>query len=370
MSDLERRLRRWTDANLIDAAAADRILRFEEESGKGRLRWPAILAVGFGTLMLCAGILLFVAAHWDDLSPLQRFALVLGMVAVFHLAASLLGEKVRAVGVALHVAGTGALGAGIYLAAQIFNLEEHWPTGIMLWGLGAVLAWLVLRQWPQALLAAVLIPWWLGSEWSLATEGYRGAWNIGAQGLLLLAILYISASPREPSRALRLGLVWVGALSLVPLIGDVMFSGAIEEFPGSGQALPVSFAVLGYAAAYLPALAIAVIARKRRSTAVGGGAGHAQPPGEPGAQPMALLVGRAGELRLLLLGHAREPQVVHQLRDGHLCLERHHLLLLGCARQAGPFHGVDPAGSDLPGWRLGAQPVARRPDRAGHRRSR
>ena len=135
MSDLERRLKRWTDASLIDAAAADRILQFEQESSKGQPRWAAILAVVFGTLMLCAGILLFVAAHWDDLSPLHRFALALTLVAVFHAVASLLGEKVRAVGIALHVAGSVALGAGIYLAAQIFNLEEHWPGGIMLWAL-------------------------------------------------------------------------------------------------------------------------------------------------------------------------------------------------------------------------------------------
>ncbi len=171
----EKDLQRWVDAHLIDEAAAERIRQFERESGRGRLRWPAILAVGFGVLMLCAGILLFVAAHWDELSPGQRFSLVLSMVAAFHVAASLLGAKVPAIGMALHVAGTATLGAGIYLAGQIFNLEEHWPGGIMLWALGAVLAWVILRQWPQALLAAVLIPWWLGGEWSLATEGYRGA---------------------------------------------------------------------------------------------------------------------------------------------------------------------------------------------------
>jgi hypothetical protein len=40
----------------------------------------------------------------------------------------------------------------------------------MLSALGAVLAWLVLRQWPQALLAAVLIPCWLMGEWTSATD--------------------------------------------------------------------------------------------------------------------------------------------------------------------------------------------------------
>jgi uncharacterized membrane protein len=266
--NLPEQLERWVAAHLIDRTTADQILHFEKESGKEGLRWPALLAIGFGALMLCAGVLLFVAAHWDQLSPGQRFALVLTMVAIFHLAASVLGEKVPSVGIALHVAGTVCLGAGIYMAAQIFNLEEHWPGGIMLWALGAVLAWLVLRQWPQALLAAVLIPWWLVGEWDVATEVYRGsAWSIAAQGLLLLSILYVSATPRESNRNLRLGLVWVGGVSLIPSIIDAILSGDFDGYSWRAHAvnLPVKFVLLGYAAAYLPVLALAVLTRKRQS---------------------------------------------------------------------------------------------------------
>ncbi len=270
MPDLERQLERWVGARLIDTLTANRILEFEKQSGKGRLRWPAILAIGFGTLMLCAGILLFVAAHWDDISPAQRFALVLGLVAVFHIAAGLLGPKVPSMGIALHLAGTACLGGGIFLAGQIFNLEEHWPGGIMLWAVGAVLAWLVLRHWPQALVAAVLIPSWLGGEWSVATENYRGApWNIAAQGFLLMAILYISTPLKRNDQYLRRALIWVGGLALIPFIGDVMFSGESRYFwrfqPGDA---PRYLVVIGYFLAYVPALALAAIARKRESLSV------------------------------------------------------------------------------------------------------
>src|SRR5262249_40101435 len=151
------------------------------------------------------------------------------------------------------------LGAGIYLAGQIFNLEEHWPGGLMLWSLGAIIAWLILKQWPQALLAAILIPCWLGGEWDLATEAYRGAWNIAAQGFLLLSILYITTTPKDSNRDLRRGLIWTGALALIPSIGDVMgtanadYSRVWQWHP---QAVPASMLALGYAGAYLPALAI------------------------------------------------------------------------------------------------------------------
>jgi len=263
-------LDRWVTANLIDRTTAERILSYEKESGSRKMRWPAILAVSFGALMLGAGILLFVAAHWDELSPASRFELVLGMVAIFHLSAGLLGDKVPSIGIALHLVGTVCLGAGIYLAGQIFNLQEHWPGGVMLWALGAVLGWLVLRQWPQALLAAVLIPWWIVGEWDLATEHYAGSWTVAAQGLLLLAILYVSATPREPSRYLRLGLRWVGGIALIPLIVDVTFTA--DRWWLTRREIPLTLKIFGYSAAYLPALAIALIARRQKAIPIFGAA--------------------------------------------------------------------------------------------------
>jgi uncharacterized membrane protein len=269
----EKYLERWVEAHLIDAATAERIRSFEGPEKKG-LRWPAALAVTFGVLMLCAGILLFVAAHWDNLAPSQRFALVLSMVAVFHVAGSLLGAKVPAIGVALHVAGTVSLGAGIYLSGQIFNLEEHWPGGLLLWALGAVIAWLILRQWPQAVLAAVLIPCWFGVEWDLAVEGYRGGWNIAAQGFLLLSILYLATTTKEPNSHLRRGLVWIGALCLIPFIADVIGTADTSYYASwrHDSALPVSLRILGYAAAYLPVLLFVAVRRKKHMAPMAGAA--------------------------------------------------------------------------------------------------
>jgi uncharacterized membrane protein len=263
---LEKDLDRWVDARLIDPLTATRIREFENSSEKKGLRWPAILAVSFGTLMLCAGVLLFVAAHWDELAPWQRFSLVLSMVAIFHVAAGLLGSKVPSIGIALHLAGTISLGAGIYLAGQIFNLEEHWPGGIMLWAVGAVVGWFVLRQWPQALLAAVLIPWWLAGEWDVATERYFSGWNIAAQGLLLVAIIYLTTTPKESNRHLRQGLTWAGALALLPFV----FIVAAEPYRwwGHNRILPLPALLLGYAVAYIPAIGIALFARKSRSIPV------------------------------------------------------------------------------------------------------
>ena len=67
---LEKRLERWISAGVVDASTAARIKTFEESQSSGeRLHWPVLLAVALGGVLLCAGVLLFVAAHWDELSP-------------------------------------------------------------------------------------------------------------------------------------------------------------------------------------------------------------------------------------------------------------------------------------------------------------
>ena len=70
----QRSLQRWVEARLIDTATAERIQAFEtDRERRGGRRWPVIIACVFGGLLLCAGILLFVAAHWEDMSPAGRF---------------------------------------------------------------------------------------------------------------------------------------------------------------------------------------------------------------------------------------------------------------------------------------------------------
>ena len=83
--ELEPSLQRWVEAQLIDPQQADRIRAFETaEAPARRARWPVIVALAFGGIMLAAGILLFVSAHWDELSPFQRMALLVAAVGGFH----------------------------------------------------------------------------------------------------------------------------------------------------------------------------------------------------------------------------------------------------------------------------------------------
>ena len=177
-----------------------------------------LAAMGMGGLLLGAGILLFVAAHWDTLSPGARFALVLLLVAGFHIAAAFLSEPFPALASTFQTLGTISLGAGIFLAGQIFNLQEHWPTGILLWAIGAGFGWLLLRSWPQAMLLALTVPAWLTGEWFVAVEKSRGIETtlIPAAGMLSLAITYLTARSREHGGPVREMLSWIGGITVIP----------------------------------------------------------------------------------------------------------------------------------------------------------
>jgi Predicted membrane protein (DUF2157) len=237
-------LERWTNAGLLDLASADRIRQFEASQEKsGHLRWPTLIAIGLGALMTGAGVLLFVSAHWDTLSPTQRFVLVLLLVGIFHGAAAVIAERFSALATALHGVGTAALGAGIFLAAQIFNLQEHWPGGVLLWAIGAALAWAILRDWVQASLLAVLAPAWLACEWIDAAERFHTGEHILGRGLLLLALTYLSALYGTQRSTLRRALAWIGGVALFP---SAVLAVAGSDWMTWRRGIPSSLLTIGW----------------------------------------------------------------------------------------------------------------------------
>jgi hypothetical protein len=252
----ERYLERWIGGGLIDLSTAERIRAYEAEQENALgLRWPVLLASGLGGLLLGAGVLLFVAAHWDTLSPAERFWLVLVLVALFHVAGALAAERFSVLSSTLHALGTICLGAGIFLAGQIFHLQEHWPGGVMLWAIGAWVAWALLHDWPQAALVALLTPMWLSGEWTEATRGWSGGEKILSEGLLLLAITYLTALLPEKETARRKALMWIGGLALIPCTVFVVVSGTFAS--GEQHLLPGSYTVWGWAVALALPLVVA-----------------------------------------------------------------------------------------------------------------
>jgi uncharacterized membrane protein len=225
--DWEVPLNRWTAAGLLDAEIAGRIRAWEGSQSRAQgLSWPVRIALAFGAILLAAGVLLFVSAHWDELSPGGRMSLLVATVAVLHGCGAAAARRFEGLSVALHAVGSVALGAAIALAGQIFNLNEHWPAAILLWAIGCAAAWLLLRHWTQGALCAVLFPWWLAGEWDtrVLTANSRGMLPIWV-GVCALSFAYLSARRSAADSALRKALGWLGGLALLPAAAILVFNG-------------------------------------------------------------------------------------------------------------------------------------------------
>jgi uncharacterized membrane protein len=219
-TNFELQIQRWTGAGLIDQATAQKILAFEGvKERRASLRWPVIVAMVFGGILLAAGVTLFVAAHWAELAPPQRFGLLIFMVAAFQVGGAAVADRFPVLSTTLHALGTVTLGAAIFLTAQIFNLHENWATGILLWAVGAAIGFALLRDWVQAAALALLAPAWLIAQWSISTESYLGAERPLAVGLILTAICYLSARIGDHESTGRRALVWIGGIALLPCAG-------------------------------------------------------------------------------------------------------------------------------------------------------
>jgi uncharacterized membrane protein len=233
MTEIERLLQRWQTAGVLDAETADRIRAHEaqialegggvaqspdERAGSdppsrrldsstpkstgagypkqaraaGVVKWQGITALILGAILLACGAVLFVSAHWDEMGPVARFALVLAMVAVFHIGGGFTRDKFSGMSSALHGVGTVATGAAIALVGQTFNIQEHWPAAVLLWALAALLGWMMLRDQAQETLALLLGPVWIFCEIGFRMDGYIGDSVYMGRLCLVWSALYLT----------------------------------------------------------------------------------------------------------------------------------------------------------------------------------
>ena len=223
MATIEDELERWVGAGVIDPLTADRIRVFEKSRERpSGLRWQVLLTLIFGALLLAAGVSLFVAAHWDELSPGARFSLVMGLLIVLHGAGLFVRPKFERLAIVLHGVGTVAAGGAVALVGQIFNIQEHWPAGILLWALCAATGWVLLRDQVQQTITLLLIPAWIICEWSLRTDGYRASQLLIVRMVTVFAAAYLTAFLHERKK-LVFGLLFsAGAIGLI--VGTAMLS--------------------------------------------------------------------------------------------------------------------------------------------------
>ena len=187
----------------------------ERQAGSELHAWRQFLArstLWLGVLLLGSAAICWVAANWQDMTKVQRFAGTQGLLAISALAAAWAGLRLRGTpGVRRSIPGALLALAGILLGALLALLGQTYQTGADTWEL---FAWWALLLLPWALAAASQAVWllwilvlnvaaalWLGERMFSWLSVFGGSDTItlvmAALNLVLLCLLYTSPSPRD-----------------------------------------------------------------------------------------------------------------------------------------------------------------------------
>jgi uncharacterized membrane protein len=269
---LRSEIERWTADELISPEQASR-LRERYPAPVDGPPWGLLVFASAGALVIGLGVILLFAYNWNAIPKFGKLALVFTAVIAAHAGGLVLYRKAgwqRRLGEAFSLLGTMLYGAGIWLVAQIYHIDEHYPNGFLLWALGAlVLAW-VLESIPHGLLATVLIAIWGGAEvfrfhdphlWALAILAFGIAplaWRkqsalllafvLAALELLLIAnVTSYGGSSRAFVSSLALGVLLIAAARLTAALRPSFSAGAaVMAFFGFGGFFVCSY-LLGFA---------------------------------------------------------------------------------------------------------------------------
>jgi len=157
---------KWLIEGLIAADQAEDLKRRYQVSEPGSA-WGRIIFFSIGAVLFGLGVILLFAYNWEKMHKFAKLAVIVLALLTAHGMGFWLRQpagRYRPAGEGLHLTGTMLFGAGIWLVAQIYHIDEHYPNAFFIWGLGALtMAW-TLPSISHAILATVLLVLWNGFE--------------------------------------------------------------------------------------------------------------------------------------------------------------------------------------------------------------
>ncbi len=219
---LEKETGAWRESGIISAEQAGRILgsytavrEGDERAGK----MITVLAV-LGSVLLGVGVILFFAANWPVIPKWVKVTTIFAVILAAYMAGYRLAFEKKSyprVGHVLIFLGSLFYGAGIWLVAQIFHINAHYPNGILFWAVGILPMAAAAASVPILVLASLLL-----TLWTVFEQTQFNSLNLL---FLPLAFLTLALSCRQKSRPAAgftlLGLViWAAVACALSFRGD------------------------------------------------------------------------------------------------------------------------------------------------------
>ncbi len=189
----------WQKDGLINEGQAHSILqrygtsdKSEEAQRHGKL--VAVLAI-LGSVLLGVGVILFFAANWPVMPRWVKVGTIFTAIFAAYAAGYWLAFEKKTypkLGHALILLGSLFYGAGIWLIAQIFHINAHYPNGILFWAVGILPVAFVTGSIPILVQSSLLL-----TLWTIFEQGQLNHVNLA---YLPLAFLIMAISYKLKSR--------------------------------------------------------------------------------------------------------------------------------------------------------------------------
>lgn len=199
-----------------------------------------LLAI-LGAVLLALAAITFVAANWAAMPKLARMGIILAaMWAAFGVAAWTLAKQVHVYAHAFALLGAALFGACIMLIAQTFNIEANYPTGVLIWGMGAYLTALVVPSRPVLIFATLLMGLWMYISFTGPIPDTVQHW------LWPLLVLILGATAMRMYSQASLHVLAISMMFFVPMLLDALGVNSRIGVPMAGGV----FAILALASAW------------------------------------------------------------------------------------------------------------------------
>jgi uncharacterized membrane protein len=206
---LRREMPYWVERGWVRPEHEAAIQDYVSEGGPGTRKAPVAIGI-LGVLCLGTGVILFFAANWNEMPKIAKLSVLFGGMWAAYAAAGFLnarnGTAARGFAQALLLLGVVLFGANIMLIAQIYHIDEHYPNGVLIWALGALLLCYLIPGQPVAVAGLALALLWAGME---AFEfGHRLFWPFLPVWLLFLPLIYRDSWQFTGGAAMLALLLW------------------------------------------------------------------------------------------------------------------------------------------------------------------
>lgn len=172
---LKKELPIWVDNGWVQTEHQEAILKAihlkQQEEPTGFIPFTVIW---MGILLLGAGLITFFVANWGQMQPPMKMTILIGVLGAIYLLSAIFfliemfynphTPYQNKLGKFLLTLGLITFGANIFVIAQLYNIQLHYPTGVLIWSLMALFTASLLHSQSILVIGILLSVLWTAME--------------------------------------------------------------------------------------------------------------------------------------------------------------------------------------------------------------